>query len=262
MAENDVRNNNETVEERKEFRINIQGLKFDPIIDSKFIFARDFGEIVSNIFRGVFVDWEGCRISEIKGTNYIGLDFFFNHNDYQDDGRPKAITRNTDTKTHNTTLGGIRRINNIISNGDRYYLTDDAKDCFKPFLFDNIGGLRGQQGNINWNRVVSEVAEPNQRSFQMYGQIPVQQFTQVSFIDPSKIATLIYGEDDAEDGAKWCYQVTPVYSMPIMSQYGITNNPDPASKVLRIDRVSATELNDLATKLGFSNIGNKLNIIR
>ena len=54
MAENDVRNNNETAEERKEFRINIQGLKFDPIIDSKFIFARDFGEIVSNIFRGVF----------------------------------------------------------------------------------------------------------------------------------------------------------------------------------------------------------------
>ena len=96
----------------------------------------------------------------------------------------------------------------------------------------------------------------------MYGQIPAQQYTKLSLIDPSKIATLIYGEEDEEDGAKWCYQVTPVFSMPIMNQYGMANNSDPASKILRIDRVSATEVNNLANKLGFSNIGNKLNIIR
>ena len=261
----DVRINNEpaanpTIEE---FKLDVTGASFDPIVDSKFMFARDFGEIVSNIFRGFFVDWEGCTISDIKGTNFVGLDFFFNHNEYPEtDTKVRAITRNKDTKTQNATLSGVRRFNNMINNGDRYYLTELAQKTFKPFLFDNIGGLYGQHNNVNWNRAVSEVAENNQKAFQMYGQIPSQQYTKLSFIDPSKIATLIYGEEDEEGGAKWCYQVTPVFSMPIMNQYGMAQNADPASRILRIDRVSATELNNLATKLGFSNIGNRLNIIR
>jgi hypothetical protein len=262
----DVRNNTEPVQPDKkieEFKLDISGSSFDPIVDSKFMFARDFGELISNIFRNIFVDWEGCTISDIKGTSFIGVDFFFNHNEYPEDGtRVRAISRETDTKTKNSTLSGIRRFNNMINNGDRYYLTDVAQKCFTPFLYDNIGGLYGQHGKVNWNRAVSEVAEANQKTFQMYGQIPTQQYTKLSFIDPSKIATAIYGEEDEDGGAKWCYQVTPVFSMPIMSQYGVTNNTDPASRILRIDRVSATELNNLATKLGFSNIGNRLNIIR
>lgn len=260
-----VNNEPEKNESIENFSFDITPASFDPILDSKFMFARDFGEIVSNIFRNLFVDWEGCTISDIKINNFVGvgLDFYFNHNEYPEDGtRVRAVTRNTDTKTQNSTLSGIRRFNNMISNGDRYYLTDVAKECFQKFLYDGIGGLYGQHGNINWNRAVGEVADSNQKTFQMYGQIPAQQYTKLSLIDPSKIATLIYGEEDEEDGAKWCYQVTPVFSMPIMNQYGMANNSDPASKILRIDRVSATEVNNLANKLGFSNIGNKLNIIR
>ena len=264
----DVKNNNGTgaTNEEDRFELDISGAAFEPILDSKFMFAREFGEIVSNIFKEVFLDWEGCRIVDVQmpGFTTIGLEFYFNHNELPDDGRRyRAITRNIDhTKTNNSTLNGIRRFSNAINNGDRYYLTEDAQKCFKTFLFDNVRGLYGQNGNINWNSAVSETAEPAQNYSHMYGQLPVQQYTSLSKIDPSKIATAIYGDDTGEAGAKWYYQVVPVNSIPVISQFGMTNNIDPASRILRIDRVSETELNKLATKLGFTNFGNKLNIIR
>jgi hypothetical protein len=247
----------------KDLKVDISGASFEPILDSKFMFARDFGEIVSKIFREVFVDWEGCRVVDIQVNNvpFIALEFYFNHHEYPEGDKFHAITRNPENgkQTNNPTLNGIRRFSNAMINGDRYYLTEEAKAIFSHYLFD-MRGLYGQHGKINWNSCVSEAAEPIQNYSQMYGQMPVQQYTALSKIDPSKIATAIYG--DTNDDADWCYQVVPVLSMPIMSQYGVTNNTDPANRIIRIDRVSAKELNELAKKLGFSNFGNKLNIIR
>lgn len=260
----DARNTETGNKNIEDLKIDISGASFEPILDSKFMFAREFGEIVSNIFREVFVDWEGCKIVDINfnGLASIALEFYFNHNELPATGdKLRGITRNSDgNKTQNVTLSRMRRFSNTLNNGDRYYLTEEAKSIFAPYLFDNIRGLYGQQGKINWNSCVAEAAEPVQNYSQIYGQVPVQQYTALTKIDPSKIATAIYGEDG--DDAKWCYQVTPVFSMPLISQYGITNNTDPASRILRIDRVSAKELNDLAAKLGFANFGNKLNIIR
>ena len=265
----DVKNNTnpETSNDKlNDFKLEISGAKFEPILDSKFMLAKEFGEIVSNIFKNVFVDWEGCTITDIKGMGLMSLNFFFNHAEYPEvEGKVRAITRNMDTGTQNSVLSGIRRFNNVTTNGDRYYLTDVAQQCFREFLLDNVGGLRGQHGNPNWAKAVSEVADQSQRNFQAYGQIPTQQYTVLSFIDPSKVATAIYGEEDEEGGAKWCYLVTPMNPLPAVNQMGqmVQAIPtDPANRVLRIDRVSATELNKLATKFGLGNIGNGLNIIR
>ena len=250
----------------KDFKLEISGAKFEPILDSKFMLAKEFGEIVSNIFKEIFVDWEGCTISDVKGTSFISLNFFFNHNELPEtEGKVRAITRDMDTGTQNDVLNRVRRFNNTTIHGDRYYLTEFAQKCFQNLLIDGINGLRGQHGNINWTKAVSEVAENVQRNYPMYGQIPSQQYTVLSFIDPSKIATEIYGEEDVDGGAKWCYQVIPVNTMPVLNQFGQQVNPmptDPANRIFRIDRVSAKELNVLANKLGFSMIGNGLNIIR
>lgn len=250
----------------KDFRIE-SGLEFDPISDTKYLTSTEFGEIVSNIFKQVFVDYEGCTLGGVQGTPYITINFFFNHREISDDAIPsnmfRGITRKIPNKSNNETVNNIRLYNNILRNGDRYYLTDDAKQIIKPFLLSGVGRIYGPNGNINWGNITSEQGDNSQRFNFGVNQVPLQ-YTVCTFIDPTKLATAIYGEDNTENGAKWCYQVRVANSIPNINSMNNTNSntANPSNWILAIDRVSAKELNKLAAKFGFANIGNGLGIIR
>lgn len=249
---------NETApNERVAFAIDIkEHEKFEHISDTKFISSNDFCSIVSQVF-SVYEDFEGCSFEPVSGTNYHMIALYFNHRlvNVNPEGHTLAITKEeASANVKNQTLRSTRNFTNRYYNGDKFYLTGDGKDGLKPFLFDSsaVRTIYNQNWDVNWSKVVTEAAETN------YIGGPQQQYTKVSFIDPAKLATAIFGEKD-EDGTKWVYGVRILRSLPSISigTNGNVNN----NFMLSIDRVCESEVTKLAQMFGLG-VSSGLNIIR
>ena len=149
----------------------------------------------------------------------------------------------------NNTLRSTRNFTSRYQNGDKFFLTDDAKSGLAPFFFDNLRSIYKGNGELNWDKISGEVAETS------YGM--QQQYTKVSFIDPAKVAEAIFGKVD-EDGVKWVYGVRILRSVPSISMNG-TNVA--TNYMLAIERVCEAEVFKLAQSLGIG-VNSGLNIIR
>ena len=250
---NDVRNTSNP-ETKGAFVISVdEHEKFDHISDSKFVSSTDFCGLVSQLFN-IYADFEGCSYEVVPGTNSHMIALYFNHklagtDTVLEDGRGIAITKDAGVSARNNTLRSTRNFLNRYNNGDRFFLTEDAKSGLAPFLFDQNRSLYKANGEVNWDKVVQEVADGN------YGM--PQQYTKVSFIDPAKVAEMIYGKVD-EDGTKWVYGVRVLRSVPTISIGGsnVTTN-----FMLAIERVCENEVFKLAQSLGVG-VNSGLNIIR
>jgi hypothetical protein len=225
--------------------------KFDHIMDSKYLSSNDLCSIISDLFRSVYADYEGCKFIIPQGTNIPTISIFFNHREIKDSTLTYACSKEiADEKTKNPTLRSTRLFQDRLINGDRYYLTEDGQDGLAPFVFENRSFFKGD-GSVNWGKLVSEVADPVS-----YG-VPLQ-FTQVSYLDPVKLLELIYGKTD-ENGVSWVYGVRVMRSVPTVSMFGQGNVA--ANMMLAIERVCEPEVEKLAKTLGLS-VQSGLNIIR
>lgn len=234
---------------------------FNSIVGVKYLSANEFCETVSSIFKVVFGDYEGCLLGGVPQSNQIEIMLYFNHDPRNDSkGMPLCCSKDIDADgTKNAMLAGYRRYNNRMVNGDRYFVTEEGKATIAPLLIENRS-LLNRNGNIDWGKICSEVSTGQQNQF-MYDPTK-QQYTQISYLDPVKLAELIYGTEytDAEGNTcKWVYDVKVRSSMPRVS---INANPnDPMGWMLGIERISEKEVFELAKKYGLS-VSSGLNIVR
>ena len=248
---------NETTDKSEKEVLKIQvkeHSKFDHITDAKFLPSKELCESISELFRNVYADYEGCVMEVMPGTQLPMISLFFNHKEISGTSLAYACSKSIDDETKNTTLRSLRLNERMLKQGDRYYLTDEGKSGLEDFLIRN--GSLLNNGKINWGKIVADVADPNV-GYLGYGTTPMQ-YTKVSFIDPAAVAKAIYGEKD-EDGTKWVYGIRILRSLPTVAM--LPGQQVSNSWMLALERVCEQEVNKLAMMAGFS-VNSGLDIIR
>ena len=224
---------NQQEEQRQPLKIDLeQHLAFGSIASTKFLPSNELAKAVSDLFHGVFADFEGC-IFEMpqNGSPYFSL--VFNHGEYDEDAIV-ACRRKGAIKNQNDVVSRMRYRDAQLQNGDKYFITDDGKDVIKPLLIPRAFN----NNNPNWKTIVGEYSEGRQG---LYGY-NAPQYTKVSFIDPDRICSLLYGEEIDGDRVEYHTSIfAPLTSIPgqMTSNY-----------MLSIIRVSSKEITAVYDKFG------------
>jgi len=224
---------------------------FDAIVDEKFISSKEFCSNVSAVFKEIFADYEGCTFNVIPNSNQPNIELYFNHRDFSTSNLPLALTKDIQVDhTRNHVLAQLRERQARLNNGDKYFLTDFAQGLLKDVL---IGGsyIFKKDQSVKWDKVVVEVADPQARFMPN-----AESYTKVGFVDPTLIASLLYG--DKVNGSNYEYNVRVMRSLP---NFNMGGNTTADNFILAVERISEEETKRLASMYGFS-FSSGLNIIR
>lgn len=226
---------------------------FEATAATKYITSNELCKVVSELFKGVFADYEGCRFETSTGGEPT-ITLYFNHGRYDENATVACHIAGRNDGDGSTVIRNIRRRDIQMREGDRYHLTDDGKDA----IMDLLTPRAYNNGKPNWGNIVQDIMDRTPTSYYMpANQIP--QYTRVNFIDIRRLCGLIYGKNIDND--QMDYQVsiaTPLNQMNFGMngmQMGATNY------VLTITRASLKEVTKMYEKLGYGNVMGS-NIIR
>ena len=228
---------------------------FKSVYGVEIISVKEFGHIVSNYMKKIFVDWEGCTVQSVASRSNDGgnisaglmLCFWFNHMTHPDDGRVVALSNSVNDNNKGETLSTMRRMVNTINNGDGYRLTEDAQEMLTPYM---LSSAFGRNSKINWGNYVTEVA-PRQN---MFNTAPTVQYTMVYGLDIDKFIPEIFGDKD-ENGSPARYMYWPIVTPKS------TINID--TWFLGIARMGLDEFSKITNYLGVGDLfRNDLSILR
>ena len=254
MAEQNNATKDQQNEGRKPFRIKLNNpVEFSPIASAIYITSTDLCKLTNEIFKSVFVDCEGSKFEVAPNNGNIDpvfnqpfISVAFNHGTYPE-GSERGIELTGKLSNHDV-LSYIRYHDMKVTEGDRYSITEDAKDAFMPLL--NMRAYNN--GNPNWKNIVVEFSEGQDWEQSIYNFSANQrphgpvQFTKVMFLDPSRICKLIFGDKDSS-GDLLDYGVTPVACRNSVLPYSRNNE-----YILQITRVYNSEINSMFDKFGVS----------
>lgn len=235
--------------EREEFKIIVDDLETLPsVAETGYILSSEILKKVSELFKSVFADFEGCIFEVSNGEPTISL--VFNHGQYDEDARVGCYRLGGNT-TGTSIIERRRNQDQQMLEGDRYYLTEDAKDVVKKLLIPRLYN----NGNINWKTIVSDYSERTVENFYTMPQ-QIKPYTKVSGISLNRLlnARLICS-DRNEKGEKVEYGATLAAPLNYMNSQQGTNY------VLTITTITLDNLNKIYEKLGFGTIGGS-NIVR
>lgn len=244
---------NETAK-REPFKINIEDhFDFGAIASSKFLTSTRFSEMVSAIFKEVFIDFEGCIFEVYNGEPTISL--IFNHGDYSNraegDGRVLACERLSSKAVGSTVIDRGRSRDCLSREGDRYYLTEDGKDVIKTLLTRRLYN----NGNPDFKKIVSEISDRGQMN--TYFTQQTIQYTKVSYLSLDRLCALVFGFKDKSSNED------VEYSCNIASAFNPVNfggQVAAASYILNITCVSSKAIADFYNEIGLGQSG--LSIVR
>jgi hypothetical protein len=250
---------NENKKAEEGFEINVtEHEPFNGIVEGKYISSTEFCNKVSDLFRSVFNDFEGCTFEiNQQGLAYITL--YFNHSGIQtSDGRENGVTKDIPGKDNGISNELVRRIRqNDIRNkqGDRFYLTEKAMKGLTKFMHQSV--VNRKDGKIQWekSKIVYDVVQQ-----QGYFNQPPINYTAVSMLDIEKLATEIYGSTTEDGTDNLAYGVSLMNSVNTRMVNGMPNALAP-EYMLKIERVSEREVGNLCNKMGVSP-SQGINIIR
>lgn len=234
-----MKNQNEK-ESREKFKIIVDDLEVEPgVAQTNFVLSSEIQQKISELFKSVFADYEGCLFEDSNGEPTISL--LFNRKKYDEDERVGSYRIGANSGS--SVIDRRRNQDRQMQEGDRYYLTDDAKDVVSDLLIPRLYN----NGNINWKLIVSDYQERNQSNYYMMpNQIPV--YTKVSGLSLNRIlnANLIEGfASKDKDGNKVEHGATLAAPLNYM------NYQQGSVYVLTITTITVNNLNKIYEKLGF-----------
>jgi hypothetical protein len=221
---------------REPFVINIsEPFEFEGTASTQYITSNDLLQHVSELFHGVFADFEGCQLEVANGGKPC-IALLFNHGEYDADAT--VATRRGDQDTSkNDVIRSIRNRDFRMANGDRFFLTEDGKDVVKSLLTSQMFN----NGNPNWKAIVTEYTEDNRN---LYQYTPSVQYTKVSFIDIDRMCGLLYGATDGDDEV--VYQANVAGAINAYPGANVFNQ----NYMIIVNRVSAKYLKAVYEKIG------------
>ena len=231
---------------RKKFEINVEEHATLPTIaKTAYLSSNDFCKLTSELFHGVFADFEGCIFEASNGEPTVSL--LFNHGQY-DEGAVCACERAGGKVSGSSIIDRTRNRDRQMSEGDRYYLTDDGKDVVTTLLTSRAYN----NGNPNWKMIVSEWQDRNMNTIYNYGQAP--QYTKVSGISLQRLCNLLFGNKDKETDEYVEYDVRIATAL---SPFGYPQNGMPmnVNYMLALTVVGSAEVQKICEKLGYGTVG-------
>lgn len=234
-----MKNQNEK-ESREKFKIIVDDLEVEPgVAQTNYVLSSEIQQKISELFKSVFADYEGCIFEVSNGEPTISL--LFNRKKYDEDERVGSYRIGANSGS--SVIDRRRNQDRQMQEGDRYYLTDDAKDVVSDLLIPRLYN----NGNINWKLIVSDYQERNQNNYYMMpNQIPV--YTKVSGLSLNRIlnANLLEGfASKDKDGNKVEHGATLAAPLNYM------NYQQGSVYVLTITTITVNNLNKIYEKLGF-----------
>ena len=241
--------NQEKETKREKFQIVVEHhADFPSIAKTAYISSNDFCKTVSDLFKSVFADFEGC-IFEATNNGEPTISLLFNHGKYEKDDICACELAGTKA-SGSTVIDRSRRRDIQLLEGDRYYLTEDGKDAIMSLLTSRAFN----NGNPNWRTIVSEYQDRSISNMYNYG--PVTQYTKVSNISLQRLCGLIFGDkDDDGDRIEYTTNIASTFAPAGIQYSGMS-----ANYVLSVTAVSAKEVAKIYEKLGFGGMG--INIVR
>lgn len=237
--------NKKETEKRKEFKIEVkEHAELPAIAKTAYISSNDFCKLTSELFKGVFADSEGCFFEAGNGEPTVSL--LFNHGQY-DEGAVLACELAGGKASGSSILDRTRNRDRQMTEGDRFYLTEDGKDAIKNLLTSRLYN----NGNPNWRAIVGEWTDRSVVNYYNMGQIP--QYTKVAGISLSRLCGLIFG-NKSEDGEFVEYDVRIATALTPVGypQNGMNMN---VNYMLAITVVSSAEVAKIYEKLGYGTVG-------
>lgn len=234
-----MKNQNEK-ESREKFKIIVDDLEVEPgVAQTNYVLSSEIQKKISELFKSVFADYEGCIFEVSNGEPTISL--LFNRKKYDENERLGCYRIGANSGS--SIIDRRRNQDRQMQEGDRYYLTDDAKDVVSDLLIPRLYN----NGNINWKLIVSDYQERNQNNYYMMpNQIPV--YTKVSGLSLNRIlnANLLEGfASKDKDGNKVEHGATLAAPLNYM------NYQQGSVYVLTITTITVNNLNKIYEKLGF-----------
>lgn len=217
-------------------------LEFDGVLKSKISTTLDLCTTINELFKPIFVDYEGCVILPDSVGN-LGLFLYFKDiNRYPAEGQYKALQLLGQKKCNTTAM---QRINNFNTRtrSKTYELTDDCKDLLSEFMPNN-------KGKINWN---SFVVEQTQNEGSMYSI-----YVRVAGLDLNKIIGKLYGrKNKAGNPVEYCIQLKNPVGYAGMMNPQLQNN-----YMVIIQQLDTNEVRELCKSMGLYYSSGSLQIVR
>lgn len=227
---------------RKKFTVDVKtedAVNLAPIESGIDISSEKLCDYIFDFFSGIFADFEDCQFTVI-GQQKPTITLFFNHKDYAEDARV-GVKKGGDKEFGNSILDRSRRRDRIIAAGDRYFLTEDAKDLLEELIPHNFNM------KIDWKNYVSEV------NFSNY-QTGVRQpnLTAVSGISVEKLCEKIklIAPNDPDDRYEYAFTIKAELTNSNMM---IMGNNFTRNYLLTIMKASEKELDKVYAELGYIN---------
>lgn len=234
---------------RKKFEVEIeQPIEFGAIASTKYITSNKFCAMVSELLKQVFCQYEGC-IFEVNQGMEPTISLIFNHGEYPTENNNFAIEKVGASNVGYSVIDRGRTRDQLIKDGDRYYLTEDGKDFVKSLLIKRVYN----NGNPDYRKVVSEFTDRGPIN-SYFAQQQNPQYTKVSFISIERLCSLLFGAKDKDGNS---VEYAAVVAAPIPGYNGINGN---TNYVLNIQQIDSKELTDFYNDIGLGT--NNINIIR
>jgi len=234
------------VEERTPYEINIDPETFDPDSEAKYLTSTEFCGLINVIFRAAFRDYYGSKF-ELSNNGVPSISLHFSHIE-AGEGEAVATVRSGAKTIGNSVIDKTRQRDHMMTEGDRYMVSEDGKDVISKLLFPYIYN----KGKINWKNITAEVSDGGNQMF--YGQ--GQQLTKITGIDPKRICAMLWGTKDDEGEVDYGISVLKDLSVNPMIMPGTV----PSNYVLMITKAHTSKIRKTYEKLGIGIVGS--NIIR
>lgn len=233
-------------QKRKTYTVDVKPMEFDPDCSSRFISSNDFCKLANMYFKACFDDVYGTEFEVTQGMPTINL--YFNHVTDRKEGAVYGCVQAAEQSIGNTLIEKTRNRDNYLKNGDKYFLTEDAKDIIKPILTP----ARYNQGNPQWKSIVADIEDRNAQQMFMVGQ--PGKFTKVVGISPEKLCGLIFGTREGENFIEYGLAVLEDRSMRQMPFPGAANK----NYVIQITKAYNGNLRKTCERFGIANIGSNI----
>lgn len=239
----------ETEKERVPFEIKVEEPeKFNPIGSFIFTTSSDFGKLVYELFK-VFDDFYNIKYEPAKTVNINGKPVYFEpsftlafkHGEFPEGAHLGVESAFKESAKSSNSVLLVRDIENRRNLAGKYQVTEDLKDVIEKFLIPNFYN----NGKINWNQVCRESID---RGYNVYNPNAGIPYTEICGISLRRLAYLIYGREI--DGDKFDYTVQENVPSAVNAQ-GV-----PSNYIIRIDKISVNNVQDLCSYYGFSPVGN------
>lgn len=234
-------NNNGNANQKAEpMRLNVEPLEFDGVMKSKLTTTISLSKTINQLFRPVFVDYEGCIIAPDQfGQLQVALYF-------KDKGQPmntesiKTLVPVTERVQGSSAIDRIMKMN-LRNSSKSYDISKETKDILSEFIY-----TRGN-AKINWNQHIVEQTERNYNGYSIY--------VKMIGLDLVRLVRKIYG--GKLDGSRIDYNISIIKPIGMDVTGGMNQN-----YLINIQQLDSKEVERLASEIGVVPVQGNIQMVR